>query len=231
MTAAPLPLLQVEADTPVGQIAARHPLATRVFARHGIDFCCGGGKPLTEACRSAGLDIGQALEEIATELNAAPDDATTWFDAPLDDLIQHIVQTYHAGLREELPRLAGMLTKVHKVHGAKDPERLAELLSVFTELQAELTDHMMKEEQILFPMIERGEGVQAGAPVSVMEHEHDDAGAALQRIRQLTDNFTPREDACNTWRALWAGLEQLEADMHQHIHLENNILFPRAIRG
>jgi len=218
-------------DTPVGQIAAHHPLATRVFARRGIDFCCGGGKPLGDVCEAIGLDPAQTLDEIAAELNATSPDDATWFDAPLDEIIDHIVTSYHASLREELPRLATMLKKVHRVHGDKDPKRLAELADVFAHLQAELLEHMTKEERVLFPMIERGEGAQAEAPVSVMEHEHHDAGAALRRIRELTDNFTPREDACNTWRALWAGLAQLEADLHQHIHLENNILFPRALRG
>jgi regulator of cell morphogenesis and NO signaling len=121
-----------------------------------------------------------------------------------------------------------MARKVHQVHGDKDA-RLAKLVEVFTELQQELDAHMAKEEQVLFPLIRAGRGAMAGGPVEVMEHEHDDAGAALRRLRELTDDFQAPAEACTTWRALWHGLETLEADMHQHIHLENNILFPRAL--
>ncbi|MDP6987763.1 MAG: iron-sulfur cluster repair di-iron protein [Phycisphaerales bacterium] len=221
--------MTVTLETPVGEIASHHPLATRVFARHQIDFCCGGGKSLGEVCHTKGLDGPGVVAEIEHELSTGPDLNARWDTAPLDDLIDHIVSTYHRSLTEELPRLEAMLTKVHRVHGEKDPQRLAELLDVFRGLQAELMDHMMKEERILFPMIQQGEGAQASGPVSVMEHEHDSAGAALRRIRTLTDDYTPHDNACNTWRALWAGLEQLEVDLHQHIHLENNILFPRAL--
>jgi regulator of cell morphogenesis and NO signaling len=218
----------VALDTPVGHIAANHPLATRVFARVGIDFCCGGGKPLQDACTEAGADPAQTLAEIQRELQQDLTDETHWQDAPLDDLIEHILDTYHSALREELPRLENMLGKVYRVHAEKDLERLTELVEVFDALKAELLSHMLKEEQILFPMIQQGDGGQAGGPIAVMEHEHEIAGAALRRIRALTDNYTPPEGACNTWRALWAGLGELESDTHLHIHLENNILFPRA---
>ena len=220
--------IQLTLDTPVGEIAARHPLATRVFARRGIDFCCDGGKQLHAACEAVGVDPRSTLLELQQELQQEQSDDASWQDAPLEALIDHIVGTYHTGLREELPRLSSMLAKVHRVHGEKDPERLAELVHVFDGLQTELTEHMLKEERILFPMIQRGEGSQAGGPIAAMEHELENAGAALLRIRELTDDYTPPEGACNTWRALWAGLAQLELDTHQHIHLENNILFPRA---
>ncbi|MBT4767078.1 MAG: iron-sulfur cluster repair di-iron protein [Phycisphaerae bacterium] len=221
--------MTITLETPVGEIASQHPIATRVFARHRIDFCCGGGKPLGVVCQTKGIDGTAVVAEIELELSTGPDLDAQWDTAPLDDLIDHIVSTFHRGLDEELPRLETMLRKVNKVHGDKDPERLAELLEVFLELKSELIDHMMKEEQILFPMIQSGEGHAASGPVSAMEHEHDSAGNSLRRIRTLTDDFTPRPDACNTWRALWGGLEQLEVDLHQHIHLENNILFPRAL--
>ncbi len=223
--------MTITLETPVGDIASHHPLATRVFARHKIDFCCGGGKPLGDVCQSKGIDGTALVAEIENEIATGPDMDSQWDTAPLDDLIDYIVSTYHRSLDEELPRLEAMLTKVNRVHGEKDPQRLAELLDVFHGLQAELMEHMMKEEKILFPMIQAGEGSSATGPVSVMEHEHESAGNALRRIRALTDDYTPRPDACNTWRALWAGLEQLEVDLHQHIHLENNILFPRALAG
>jgi len=120
---------------------------------------------------------------------------------------------------------------VNEVHGEKDPARLKEILDIVIALKAELLLHMMKEEEILFPMIAAGQGAMANGPVSVMEAEHDDAGHMLRRLGELTDHYTPPEGACNTWRALWAGLADLESSMHLHIHLENNILFPRALAG
>jgi regulator of cell morphogenesis and NO signaling len=122
-----------------------------------------------------------------------------------------------------------MARKVCSVHGEKDPERFAELLSVYLALKTELQEHMMKEEQILFPMIRQGRGAMASGPVAVMTHEHDAAGTALKRLRELTNDYQAPEGACTTWRALWHGLDVLETAMHEHIHLENNILFPRAL--
>ena len=217
-------------ETPVGEIASAHPLATRVFARHKIDFCCGGGSPLQTVCDKRGLNADDILVEINKELEKT-DCSTNWNDAPLADLIEHIVSTYHVSLKEELPRLEAMAIKVNKVHGEKDPARLQAIATVFGELKTELLEHMMKEEQILFPMIANGQGANASGPVSVMEHEHDSAGTALKQLRDLTNDFTPPEGACNTWRALWHGLAALEQNTHQHIHLENNILFPRALNS
>lgn len=222
--------MSYDGDTPVGTLAAEHPLATRVFHRYQIDFCCGGGRPLKEACEARGLEVDTLLEEIRQELESGSDAGERWDTAPLDELVDHIEAAYHAPLREELPRLEAMARKVNEVHGSKDPERLGELVRVFVALRAELVDHMMKEEEILFPMVRRGEGSMADGPIQVMEEEHDAAGNALRRLRELTDDFQPPEGACNTWRALWKGLEALEGEMHQHIHLENNILFPRAMQ-
>jgi regulator of cell morphogenesis and NO signaling len=122
-----------------------------------------------------------------------------------------------------------MARKVFRVHGEKQPEMLGGILDTLLALKAELESHMSKEEQILFPMIRQGQGARTAAPVSVMEHEHESAGAALQRLRELTGGYEVPEGACNTWRALWFGLAELETSLHQHIHLENNILFPRAL--
>ena len=220
----------VTSEITVGRIAAEHPLATRVFARHQIDYCCGGGRPLGEVCAAKGLDPDVVLEEIAMEIGPAAS-VTDWSRAPLSSLIDHIVNTYHVSLAEELPRLEGMAAKVVRVHGDKDPVRLAEMHAVMAALRAELEDHMLKEEQILFPMIRRGHGAGANGPVAVMLREHTEAGAALARLRALTDDYVAPEGACNTWRALFAGLAALETALHEHIHLENNILFPRALAG
>jgi regulator of cell morphogenesis and NO signaling len=217
-------------ETPVGEIASNFPLSTRVFARHNIDFCCGGGAPLQKACEKRGLNANDILDEINKEL-VEINTSTNWNEAPLTDLIEHIVSTYHTALKEELPRLEAMAIRVNHVHGDKDPARLQAIETIFIALKTELLEHMMKEEQILFPMIANGQGAMASGPVSVMEHEHDSAGDALRKLRELTNDFTPPEIACNTWRALWHGLAALEQDTHQHIHLENNILFPRALNS
>ncbi len=221
--------MMIQSDSIVGQLAAEHPLATRVFHRHGIDFCCDGGRKLQEACAAQGVDTGMVLEEIRKELSNTTIPEERWGQAPLEDLVQHILVAYHGPLKEELPRLESMARKVLEVHGDKDPETLSEVVEVYAGLKAELSQHMVKEEQILFPMIEQGQGAMAGGPVSMMKHEHDSAGAALRRLRELTKDYQVPPGACNTWRALWHGLAALEESLHQHIHLENNILFPRAL--
>jgi regulator of cell morphogenesis and NO signaling len=223
--------MSISVETKVGRLAAEHPLATRVFARHGIDYCCGGGRPLAEVCHTKGLDVEAVMEEIRQELETPGVSEERWDEAPLGDLIEHILAAYHRPLREELPRLESMAARVLQVHHDKDPERLPQLLAVFRGLKAELEDHMMKEEQILFPMIKQGQGMFAEGPISVMEHEHDSAASALRRLNELTDGYEVPAEACNTWRALWHGLAALEGSLHQHIHLENNILFPRALES
>lgn len=223
--------MTIQSDTPVGQIAAEYPLATKVFARHGMDFCCGGGKPIAEVCETKGLDVDAVLAEITEAVSSSDSDLERWDQAPLDDLIEHILVAYHAPLREELPRLEFMARKVNQVHGDKMPRELPELLSTILGLRAELEQHMLKEEQILFPLIGQGKGPMAGGPVAVMEQEHQAAGDALKRLRELTNDYEVPAAACNTWRALWHGLANLEERTHEHIHLENNILFPRALAG
>lgn len=221
--------MTITSESQVGRIATEHPLATRVFARYGIDYCCGGGEPLSVACESRGVDPTAVVEEIRRELEGQPTEDERWNEAPLRDLVTHILAAYHRPLYEELPRLEAMARKVLHVHREKEPEMLPELVSVFVALRGELEQHMAKEEQILFPMIERGEGAMAEGPISVMEAEHDDAGTALKRLRELTNDYEVPPRACNTWRALWHGLAALETSLHEHIHLENNILFPRAL--
>jgi regulator of cell morphogenesis and NO signaling len=215
----------------VGQIAAEHPQATKVFARHGIDFCCGGGTPLQEACHQRSLESEALLAEIQRELTVTATPAERWDQAPLGDLVIHIIATYHRPLQQELPRLEEMARKVLAVHRDKQLAVLTELLAIFLALKGELEDHMTKEEEILFPMIRKGEGMLADGPIAMMEEEHESAGEALRRLRELTNDYTVPAGACNTWRALWLGLADLEPSLHQHIHLENNILFPRALAG
>ena len=222
----------------VGGIVAQRPALSRVFEGERIDYCCGGKKTLAEACQSKGIDSQLLLAKLEKFI-AAADDGSPVIDAQamsLSDLADHIEQTHHATLREELPRLERMTKKVAAVHGGDDP-RLHEVAEVFLAMAEELTSHMMKEERILFPMIrqlEQSETVpdfhcgSLANPIRQMESEHDSAGSALERMQELTDGFTPPEWACNTYRAMIEALVALERDLHQHIHKENNVLFPRA---
>lgn len=226
----------------VGEIAAANPAAVRIFQKHGIDFCCGGKRPLAEVCREHGIDEDALRREI--EQSAAPKqtESRDWGSAMLAELMNHIVATHHEFMKLEMPRLAEMAAKVRAVHGANHPEVIA-LEETFLGLREEIDHHLMKEEMVLFPLIERMEAARragaglppahcgsVGNPIRVMEHEHDNAGQALARMRQVTGDYTLPSDACSTFRALYEGLKGVEADLHQHIHLENNILHPRAAR-
>lgn len=214
-------------DTPLADIARRQPSATRVFMRHHLDFCCGGRRTLAEACARAGLDAAAIERELAAEA-ATPTDVT-WELKPQAELIDHIIAHYHDALRRDLPPLIAAARKVERVHADKPavPSGLADELDVFW---AEMQSHMLKEEQVLFPMLGRGvRGPHVHMPVRVMEDEHDAHGEHLARIRELAFDFAAPEHACATWRALYNGLEHLEQELMQHIHLENNVLFPRAL--
>jgi regulator of cell morphogenesis and NO signaling len=223
----------------VADIARGEPATIKVFQQYAIDFCCGGKIPLADACAAAGLDAHALVEELEEATRSRGDD-TDWSRAPLVSLIEHIQQTFHRPLREELPRLATMMAKVVQRHGDRFPEMLPQLQATFADLHIELIHHMAKEDSILFPAIAQAEeaggtyAAESGAwnwiaqPIDVMEAEHDQAGAALATMRQLTGGYTPPADACPTFRGLYFGLGELERAMHVHVHLENNILFPRA---
>lgn len=221
----------LNANETVGQLASTHPLSVKVFQRRGIDFCCGGGKTLEAVCQARGLDAAQVLAEIEAEEARSAPNTMRWDERPLNELIGYILKRFHEPLPEELARVEAMARKVHRVHGSKDPERLGALMETVVALREELEPHLMKEERVLFPWILSGNGTTANAPVQVMMSEHESTGEQLARIRELTGGFTIPPQACGTWRALWQGLEALEAELHEHIHLENNILFPRALRG
>ena len=219
--------MDITVESRVGDIAAHHPLATRVFARHGIDFCCGGGQALALACARRDLQPEPVVDEIRRELTGHVDEPSRWLAAPLPDVVDHIVATFHRPLREELPRLETMARKVARVHAERDPEgRLPRIVATLVVLRGELEDHMAREEAALFPALLAASG---DAPVEPFVDEHASAGEMLARLRDLTEQYVPPADACNTWRALWAGLEALESTMHEHVHLENNVLFPRAM--
>lgn len=226
------------AQKTVGELVRERPSRARVFEDLGIDYCCGGKKPLAEACAKKGHDVDKVLESIKeVDSSGSVEDATDYASMPLDELADHIVATHHAYLVRELPRMQQMSAKVAKVHGDKDA-RLGQLASVVNDLVEELSTHMMKEERILFPVIRQLEqsdtlpampfGTLAN-PIRAMEAEHDTAGSGLEDMHRLTDGYAPPDWACNTYRALLDGLHELELDLHQHIHKENNILFPRAL--
>lgn len=227
-----------EMQDTVGEIVTRCPTLSRVFEAERIDYCCGGRKTIAEVCREKGRDAEALLATLRQSAAAMASDVRVDPAAmSLAELADHIEQTHHGYLKRELPRLDAMTTKVASVHGDKDA-RLAQIRDTFLGLAAEMNSHMMKEEQVLFPMI-RCLTASANAPIfhcgslansiNQMEHEHEDAGAALARIRQLTNGYTLPDWACNTYRAMLDGLAQLERDMHEHVHKENNVLFPRAL--
>lgn len=218
----------MDATSTLADLAVNEPSAARVFYRHGLDFCCGGRRPLAEACKAKGLDADAILADIAAERQMAADTEPRWDRRPLPELVDHIVVRYHATLRRSLPELHAFAKKVEMRHGDKPtcPRGLAGTLEA---MQAEVEDHLAKEEQILFPMILKGQGRLAIGPVQVMEHEHDAHGRTLETLRGLTNEYQPPAGACVTWQALYLGLRQLDQELMEHIHLENNVLFPRAL--
>ncbi len=220
----------METTWTVADLASRRPRSVAVLQRHGIDFCCGGKRPLVDACAKVGVEPATLLAEVAAAEDSG-DNSIRWDEAPLSALIDHLIARHHRPLDTELPRLEAMARRVLKVHGDKDPERFEKLLELVLALRAELEPHMVKEETILFPWILGGRGRDAGAPVRVMLMEHEAVGSLLASLREVTDDFVVPYMACGTWTALWQGLEALEADLHRHIHLENNILFPRALQA
>lgn len=228
----------ITAEQTVGELVASQPSRSRVFEAFHIDYCCGGRRSLGEACRKSGLDLDRILEAlVCADVKHSKSDNEDFGTMPLDQLVDHIVARHHAFLRRELPRLNQLARKVATVHGEKEPHlmQVAETLQVLTQ---ELECHMKKEETILFPVIRvmaQSEGLPPmpfgtlANPIHAMEAEHDEAGGGLGRMAELTNDFTPPDWACNTYRALLDGLYELEQDLHQHIHKENNILFPKAL--
>jgi regulator of cell morphogenesis and NO signaling len=216
----------------VGELVAERPGRSRIFQAFDIDFCCQGARTVREACERKGIPSKAVIEQLEAELAGEAGSAQNPAELPPVELAEYIVETHHGFLRQELPRLHALSERVAHVHGAHKPS-LVEIFHLFTRLEAELAGHMMKEEQILFPAItamSRGEQASESLdqPIHCMVHEHEQAGAALARLRELSHDFQPPVDACNKYRALFAGLRDLEEDMHKHIHLENAVLFPAA---
>ena len=205
----------------IGQIAVELPGSTAVFRRLKLDFCCGGHLSLAQAVAEKGLDLQAVLGELAQLQRPTSLPEVTEPGA----LIDHILVRYHEVHRAQLPELIRMAHRVESVHRA-NPDVPAGLGDLLEEIQAELLRHMQKEENILFPMLKSGGNPFVQHPISVMRSEHVDHGAALDKLNALTNDATPPAGACNTWRALYSGIAQLNDDLINHIHLENNVLFP-----
>lgn len=235
--------MNIATEKTVRELVQGFPGATRVFEKFGIDYCCGGTRPLEEACSAANLSVDEVLDSLeAAELAAqVSPDKRDWQSEPLADLAGHINRTHHKYTREEIARIGPLIAKVCSVHGKNHPE-LEQMRAIFHGLAQELTMHMMKEEKMLFPCIVRMEEAvtqkepilppsfgSVQNPITMMEHEHDDADEALQALRKITNDYTTPSDACISYQTLYQALAEFEADLHRHIHLENDILFPRAI--
>lgn len=226
--------MRIASEQIVREIAVANPAAIRVFESLGIDYCCGGNLSLRAACAKAKVPVDDAVARLE-KCEPRPESAVP-DDAPMGVLTHHIVERHHAFVRREAPRIQTMLAKVCEKHGRTHAE-LSEVKSLFTALDEELASHMLKEEQILFPYIEALDGPMEPAacfasvesPIAVMLAEHENAGAILSNLRALTNGYKTPDGACPTFQGLYRALDEFERDLHWHVHLENNILFPRAI--
>lgn len=225
----------------IREIAVESPATTRIFEEYKIDFCCGGGRKFNDACQVAGVAPEIVSDRIEQVLSSQIKDFETPAQRSVSELIDYILETHHVFTKQELARLPALMEKVCRKHGAQHDELFA-LQTAFYELRDELTPHIKKEEVVLFPFIKHLEMSAANHissprppfltvknPVRVMMTEHDAAGDILRRMREISKNYALPEGACPSFQALYFGLEELEKDLHRHIHLENNVLFPRAV--
>jgi len=229
--------MEISPATRVAEVAAGHPATIRIFQEYGIDFCCGGKRPLEDVCREMKLDFAQLKRDLDLALAGPRPDAPPWHEWSIARVVAEIVDRYHRPLDQDLPRLSRMMEKVLAVHGDRHPE-LAEVSRTFGAIVGELQPHMREEEAELFPYLA---GIEGGAtpggpsaaplasPIAALEHDHEVVGRGLGALRAITAGYRPPADACNTFRGLYHGFEELERSVHEHVHVENNILFPRAI--
>lgn len=231
--------MRVSATSTLAEIASSAPATIPVFESFGLDYCCGGRRRLDKACREAGIAEDRLIAELETAAADRPGEAMDWSAAPVHELVDHIVARHHSYVKTEIPRIETLLSKVAGRHQAKHPE-LVQVRELFLALASELSSHLMKEEQILFPYIRSlsGAGEPAPAcfgnvvdePISRMVAEHEDAAGLLEKIRELTASYETPEGACTSFVALYQALDAFEKDLHRHVHLENNVLFPRTLR-
>ncbi len=228
-------------QTKVKDIALSNPAARQILEDAGLDYCCGGGKSLHEACLHADVPAEEILKRLRENSKHVSPDEANWASAPLVDLTRHIRERHHRYVREAIARVQPLLDKVEAKHG-KSHSEIADIRRLFTEVGREMIMHMQKEEQILFPYIDALEKATSAHssveppffqtvrnPIHAMMKEHDAAGELVKQIRKASSEYTAPADACTSYKALYQDLRQFEADLHQHVHLENNILFPRAV--
>jgi len=233
--------MELSNETKVKEIALSHPEARKILEDAGVDYCCGGGKSLYEACLHAEVPVEEILKRLRENKAQAGPDESVWISSPLRDLTLHIREQHHRYVREAIPRLRALLPKVRGKHGERHRE-LEEIEKLFGDVGREMIAHMQKEEQILFPYIEALERSADGNgsveppffqtvrnPVHTMMKEHDAVGDLIKQIHKASNGYSTPADGCTSYQALYQDLRQFEADLHQHVHLENNILFPRAV--
>ncbi len=233
--------MNFSSETKVKDIALSSPAARQILEDLGLDYCCGGGKSLHEACLHADIPPDEILKRLQENSKNNRAEDRNWMVMPLSELTRHIREKHHRYVREAIPRTQVLLDKVTSKHG-KNHVELASLARLFTEVGREMVTHMQKEEQILFPYmdaLERAANANSSVeppffqtvrnPIHMMMKEHDAAGELVRQIRSLTSDYKAPADACTSFKALYEALREFEADLHEHVHLENNVLFPRAV--
>ncbi len=224
---------QTLSQKPVGEIVAEDYRTAQVLRSYGLDFCCGGGRTLEKACSSKKIEMEQVITEIEA-LNLVDNTEDNYNEWSLDFLTDYIVNNHHSYVRKMLPEISFYAEKVARVHGERDPE-LYDILQNVNLLRSEMLGHLQKEEQELFPQIkdlvtQKKTGSVKSAIVEVLEEEHDKAGEMMANIEELTNGFNPPSNACASYRVLFQNLKGFQQDLHKHVHLENNILFPKALK-
>jgi len=233
--------MTLSTETKVNEIALSNPQARHILEDAGIDYCCGGGKSLGEACLRANVPADEVLRQLRRNAEQVGPSEAPWTSAPLAELTKHIRERHHQYVRDAIPRLRALLAKIREKHGSNHRE-LGEIEKLFVDVARELLMHMQKEEQILFPFIDSLERAANGGepvetpffqtvknPIYSMMREHDSAGELMRQIRASTNGYKAPADACTSYLAAYQGLDEFEKDLHLHVHLENNILFPRAV--
>lgn len=228
--------MAITAETPVRDIVLERPTTIPVLEQFGIDYCCSGRHTLADACTKRDQNVDRVLDELLRQQQLTAKAKDDWRTAPLEELIRHIVQRHHEFARRQLGLIGDLVTKVERRHGNTHPE-IYRIGGILAAINAELTHHFSCEENVLFRYIEQlGRNQRPPAlfcsvdqPVARMMMDHIQTGDELRSLREMTNQYQPPADACTTYRALYRALEDLEHDLHQHIHLENNILFPRAL--
>ncbi len=216
------------ATTTVSAVARRFPVAPSVFERHHIDYCCGGARLMVEACTSAGVDLRSLLDEIAIAQHGDGDPQPYWEDRPLAELCRFIVDRYHAPLRARLADLQRMAVRVATAHMQHHP-RLLRLADLVGRLADEIGPHLDREERSVFPLITALPASMAVQAIARLKREHADHGVLFERMAKVSDGFIPPEDACGEWHGLYLELRDCERELHEHTHLENNVLFARVL--